>query len=265
MSSRWTNPVSQNIQKGRQLAAFFCCKTVEYLEDQESLSPHKFGYLRRMRNSLLLLISLLSTATLFGQVDSVFVAEYGLKKEVLGFVGGLEFGMLGATGEDLSGTPFQSIEKDAGVGLSLGVTTHFFISEGLALRPQASISVLRNKFRYFYPNGRYETYFVYPFSGDIAAHLMIRNPLYKKRLGFFIGPAAEFLIPVANTSRPAVSEYLLRGDAGISIPVDLGIGHYLLDLGYSVTLNDMLIGETIYESPLTQVYRQRVYVRVSIY
>ena len=235
------------------------------MTDREPPSPANFGYLRRMLNRILLFISLLSTTTLFAQVDSVFVTEYGLKKEVLGFTGGFEFGMLGATSEDLSGTPFQSIEKDAGVGLSLGVTTHFFISEGLAIRPQASIAVLRNKFRYFYPNGRYETYFVYPFSGDIAAHLMIRNPLYTKRVGFFIGPAAEFLIPVANTTRPAVSEYLFRGDAGISIPVDLGIGNYLLDVGYSLTLNDMLIGETIYETPLTQVYRQRVYIRVSIY
>lgn len=218
---------------------------------------------------LLLLYSTLSFAqsdsTQVDPADSLFIAKYGIKKSTLGFVGGFDVGMLNDAGINLADNRFSSVEYDPGIGGSLGISTYFFVSENFGIRPQAMVAVVPTQFRYFYPNGRWETFFIYPVVLDVPVHFMIRNPLYTKKVGFFVGPAIEALMPVSNISKPGMVDYIFRADAGLSIPVDLGIGNYLVDVGYGITLDNLLEGDSDYETAFARVYRQRFYVRLNLY
>lgn len=184
-----------------------------------------------------------------------------------GFVAGLESGLFtgASTPTEASLAKYEHAFGRMGYGASVGASLQWRLNARWAFRPQAMLSVLTTRVRYEQYGFRHETHMIYPLTADILAHIIVNNPTESRRLGAHFGPAIEFNIPSLDSPRQTSTPFSLRADAGLSIPVNLGIGTFLLDVSYGYSLTDMISGETLLDQWWGNNGRHRLGVRLHLY
>lgn len=184
-----------------------------------------------------------------------------------GFVFGLEGAILdGSTAQlDSANMAFKNVEVLPGFGVSGGMSSMFYLSDKFSLRPQVMISIIPTKLRYDRIGFEKEYHLVYTLTADIPVHLVYNSPLATGKPGGYLGGAMEIRLPGMDSSKPVNTAYALRGDLGLTLPVDLGIGHYLLDICYSYSLTDLIEGTSEYDIYWSNLHRHRFGLRLHFY
>ncbi|WP_306639535.1 hypothetical protein [Sanyastnella coralliicola] len=209
---------------------------------------------------------LLLGVCLWAQEDDAYEEEEGAKGMYWGFTLSVETGILSGEENPTFQTRdvFKEVETTPGFGVSAGLSTYIPLSSFLALRPQAVISIIPTQMRYDRVGFEREFKFFYPLTADIPIHLMINNPLQSEKLGGFVGGAIEFNIPGMESADPTGTEYNLRIDGGLTLPLNLGHGNYLLDFFYGYSPSNLIGGDTVYDLWWRSVTRYRTGVRLHL-
>lgn len=189
------------------------------------------------------------------------------RKVYWGFNLGLESGLLlgKASPTDTAMQRFTDASSLPGFGVSVGLSTSIRLSDRWSLKPAVIVSLLPTRIQYARANTGPETPLVYPFTTDIPVHLVLGNPLETNKVSAFAGPAVEFNIPSMEDGRHNTTAYLLRADAGVSIPVNLGLGDSVLDLIYGISLTDVIEGDAVYDQWWSGLQRHRFTVRLHLF
>lgn len=199
--------------------------------------------------------------------DEASYVEEPLPTFYWGFVMGIEGGIFSGseTPSDTVLTKYDQTAALPGWGASVGVSAEFIMNKKWSFRPQAMLSILTTRIRYEQIGFKDETHMIYPMTADLVGHFVFNNPTQTKHLGAHFGPAVEFNLPVLDSPRQTSTVASLRADAGLSIPLNLGKGDFLLDVSYGYSLTDMISGETLLDQWWGNNGRHRLGVRLHIY
>lgn len=228
-------------------------------------------YICRMNALRIFLVVLLVTPLVFcakAQDDNTVPDYTGQAPDFQwGFLIGLETGLF--TGAEMpteaSLAKYENAFGRFGYGASLGMSMQRRINARWAFRPQALLSILTTRVKYEQYGFRHETHMIYPLTADILTHVIFNNPTETGRLGAHFGPAVEFNIPALDSPRQTSAPLSLRTDAGLSIPLNLGMGTFLLDISYGYSITDMISGSTLLDQWWGSNGRHRLGVRLHLY
>jgi hypothetical protein len=94
---------------------------------------------------------------------------------------------------------------------------------------------------------------------------MFPNSLANNKVSVFVGPSVIFNIPVLSDNRPTESSFYPRADLGISYPVRIGMGKYLLDLVYGFGVTSVIQGDLPMDQWYDSLHRQTLALRLHLY
>lgn len=215
----------------------------------------------------LILIGLLPLGMLHAQSGEDAFEEDEARSFYWGFSLGLEGGFLQGS-ENPSDTAMQRFtgaNSLPGFGVSVGLSTSFRLSEKLSLKPALVLALLPTRIEFSRAQTAPESPLLYPFTAELPVHLVFGNPLETSKAAGFIGASGEFNIPSMEDGRFASTPFALRADAGLSIPVNLGLGESLLDVSYGINLTELVDGSAVYDQWWDRLYRHRIAVRLHLF
>lgn len=181
----------------------------------------------------------------------------------IGLESGLFFGKENPTDTALS--RFTDAKSLPAFGVSAGLGVSIRLAEKFSLKTGATISMLSTRVRYGRAGMGPETPMIFPLSAELPIHFVFGNPLETKKGSVFAGPTLEVDVPALESGRFSNEAYFLRGDVGITIPVNIGMGDALLDIMYGISLTPLLQGTNVYDQWWDSSGRHRLAVRLNLY
>ncbi len=181
----------------------------------------------------------------------------------IGLESGLFFGKENPT--DTARSRFTDAKGVPGFGVSAGLGVSIRLADKFSLKTGGTISILPTRVRYGRQNTSPENPMIYPLTAEIPVHFLFGNPFETKKGSVFIGPTMEFDIPAMETGRFSNEIFILRGDAGLTLPVNIGMGEALLDIVYGISLTPILQGTNVYDQWWDNSGRHRLALRLNLY
>lgn len=194
---------------------------------------------------------------------------YTSKKFLYGFQMGFEGGFLtgNPSPSDTALATFTNVFTKPGIGASFGMSFIFNTNHKFAFRPGVAMSILPSKITYRFSPIQTETQNIYHLSSEINLHVLFRNPAMTEKTSLIIGPSAVFNMPVLSDGHPTESAFFPRADIGITQPVKIGVGFYILDLlyGYGLMSTIDANGGGTYDQWYKSLNRHQISLRLHLY
>lgn len=192
--------------------------------------------------------------------DEPKVVHWGFS---IGLESGLFFGKENPS--DTANSRFTDAKGIPGFGVSAGLGVSIRLTDKFSVKTGGTVSILPTRVRYGRLNTSPENPLIYPLTAEVPLHFVFGNPLESKKGSVFVGPTMELDIPAMETGRFSNEPFILRGDAGITLPVNIGMGKALLDIVYGISLTPLLQGTNVYDQWWDNSGRHRLALRLNLY